>query len=91
MGELAKLTIKFEKEGEVLVFDDSVTALFNPDKLVFSKTVNWKKQDAKQRDCPELEFTNGEPRTLKLDLIFDTFDPEDSQNKDMDIRTLYTK
>lgn len=87
---LEKLTIKIEKQGEVLVFNDSITALFNPDKLVISKSVRWESKNAAKRDCPELAFTNGEARTLKLDLIFDTFDPEDAQNKDQDVRKLYT-
>jgi nucleoid-associated protein YgaU len=87
---LAKLTINVEREGSALKFGDSFTALFNPDKLVFSKTANWQKQGAAQRDCPELQFTNAEPRTLKLDLLFDTFDPEDPEMKDKDVRTAYT-
>jgi hypothetical protein len=90
MGELAKLTIKVERAGSKLCFDDSFTVLFNPDKLVFSKSANWAKQGAAQRDCPELQFTNAEPRTLKLDLIFDTFDPENAKDKDKDVRELYT-
>lgn len=85
-----KLTIHVERAGSVLEFGDAFTALFNPDKLVFSKTANWARQAAAQRDCPELQFTNAEPRTLRLDLIFDTFDPEDAQNKDKDVRQMYT-
>ena len=87
---LAKLTINVEREGSALKFGDSFTALFNPDKLVFSKTANWQKQDAANRDCPELQFTNAEPRTLKLDLLFDTFDPEEPKMKDKDVRKEYT-
>jgi nucleoid-associated protein YgaU len=95
MGEInnQKLTIKIEAKGstaENLSFDDSVSALFNPDKLVFSKSASWEQQDAQQRDCPELQFKNSQPRTLKLDLIFDTFDPEDISLKDQDIRKVYT-
>ena len=87
---LAKLTINVESEGSALKFGDSFTALFNPDKLVFSKTANWQKQGAAKRDCPELQFTNAEPRTLKLDLLFDTFDPEEPKMKDKDVRKEYT-
>ena len=65
---LKKLQIMVEKEGAVLTFeqnsDTNFSALFNPDKLVFNKSVNWQKQDAAQRDVPELQFTNAEPRTL---------------------------
>ncbi|MGR9087494.1 MAG: CIS tube protein [Gammaproteobacteria bacterium] len=90
MGGLAKLTIHVERAGSKLEFGDPFSVLFNPDKLVFSKTANWKKQPAKQLDCPELQFTNAEPRTLRVDLIFDTYDPENEQNKDKDVRQLYT-
>lgn len=93
---LAKLTIKVEKVGSStetqLVFGDSFEVLFNPDKLVFSKSANWAKQDVKSHTSPKLEFTNSEPRTLKLDLIYDTFDPapENLKNKNKDVRKLYT-
>ena len=87
---LAKLTIKVERRGAVLEFGDSLTALFNPDKLVFNKSASWKKQGSSQRDTPELQFTSAEPRTLKLDLLFDTYDPEEEKNKDKDVRKLYT-
>ena len=90
MGKLTKLTIFVESAGSKLNFKDSFAALFNPDKLVFSKTANWRAQPATQRDSPELQFTDANPRTLKLDLIFDTFDPEDPKNKDKDVRQLYT-
>ena len=93
---LAKLTIKVEKVGsstsDELIFGDSFTVLFNPDKLVFSKSANWAKQDVKSHTSPKLEFTNAEPRTLKLDLIYDTFDPapENLNDKNKDVRKLYT-
>lgn len=73
---LEKLTIQVEKKGSKLSFDSSETiiALFNPDKLSFTKSVNWKQKDPTQHDVPELQFTNAQPRTLILDLIFDTYD-----------------
>src|SRR5215470_10668139 len=78
---LKKLQILIEKEGAVLVFEQSsaLSALFNPNKLVFNKSVNWEEQSAAQRDVPELQFTNAEPRTLNLDLIFDTYDTPDAK------------
>jgi len=87
---LEKLKILVEKKGAVLVFQpgNAITALFNPEKLVFNKIVNWKRQSAAQRDVPELQFTNAQPRTLKIDLIFDTYDSPDANKED--VRT-YTK
>ena len=82
---LQKLKILVEKKGAVLQFESSsgVTALFNPDKLVFNKTVSWQRQGAAQRDVPELQFTNAQPRTLKIDLIFDTYDTEKIDKEDV--------
>jgi Contractile injection system tube protein/LysM domain len=76
MAELVKLKIMVEKAGAYLQFETSsrLDAMFNPDKLVFSKSVGWQKQNASERDVPELQFTNAEPRSLNLDLFFDTYD-----------------
>ena len=67
--ELAKLTIITES-------DEKIMAQFNPNKLVFAKTVQWEQKSAKERDVPELQFKNGQPRSLNLDLFFDTYDSE---------------
>lgn len=82
-----KLKIIVEKRGGKLDFDNAnpIVALFNPNRLVFNKSANWQKQGAAQRDNPELQFTNAEPRTLNLDLLFDTYDTP-SANKE-DVRT----
>ncbi len=82
---LKKLQILIEKEGAVLVFEQSsaISALFNPNKLVFNKSVNWEEQGAAQRDVPELQFTNAQPRTLNLDLIFDTYDIPNAAKEDV--------
>jgi len=75
-----------EKEGAVLVFDEgeTITAMFNPNKLSFSKSVDWQPGNANQRDVPELQFKNGDSRTLTLDLMFDTYDTP--SNKKIDVR-----
>jgi nucleoid-associated protein YgaU len=78
---LAKLTIRVEG-------GQTITALFNPSKLVLSKSVSWKEQKAKERDVPELQFQNGQPRTLTLDLTFDTYDTPDVQKRS--VREQYT-
>ncbi len=88
-----KLRIVFEKAGHPQKppqFDQNqyVDAQFNPDKLVFNKTANWEKQDAKQRNVPELQFKNSEPTSLTLDLLFDTYDTPDANKED--VRTKYT-
>lgn len=79
------MQILVEKENAVLVFEhgSAIPALFNPNKLVFSKSVGWSSQNASQRDVPELQFTNAEPRTLTLDLIFDTYNTGGAQKDDV--------
>ena len=71
-------------------FDDSqlIEALFNPNQLTFNRSVGWQKQGAAQRDVPELQFTHSEPRTLTLDLFFDTYDTPEAEKKD--VRKEYT-
>lgn len=71
-----KLQIVPEREGGKLEFDESrmIEAMFNPNQLSFNRSVGWQKQGAAQRDVPELQFTHAEPRTLTLDLFFDTYD-----------------
>ncbi len=86
---LKKLQIIVEKKGATLVFEQSsaISVLFNPNKLVFDKSVNWPKQGAAQCDVPELQFTNAEGRTLNLDLIFDTYDTPNAEKEDVRTHT----
>jgi hypothetical protein len=81
----AKLVIQVEKEGGKLQFDQNhvVRAMFNPNKLTFSKSANWKSQEAAKRNTPELQYTNSEPRTLSLDLFFDTYDAPGTTKRDV--------
>lgn len=71
-----KLRIVREKNGGSLDFDyaNPIEALFNPNQLAISKSVNWSDQKAAQRDAPESQFNNGNPAQLNLDLFFDTYD-----------------
>lgn len=82
---LEKLKIIVEKQGSRLAFDNAnaIAALFNPNRLVFNKSANWQKQGAAQRDNPELQFTNADPRTLNLDLFFDTYDSPSAGKEDV--------
>jgi nucleoid-associated protein YgaU len=90
---LKKLEIKVEKRSSpsrvgdktVLVFEKNswLSALYNPNKLGISKSVNWAPEKAAGHDVPEIQFTNAEPRTLSLELIFDTYDSPDREKKDV--------
>jgi nucleoid-associated protein YgaU len=87
--KLEKLQIKIEKKsspvGKTLLFEESswLSALYNPNKLGISKSANWAAEKAAGRDVPELQFTNAEPRTLSLDLIFDTYDSPNAEKEDV--------
>lgn len=74
--ELAKLTITPES-------GDKVEALFNPKEISLDKSVTWQTQEAAERDVPELQFKNGQPRALNLDLFFDTYDTPDPAKQDV--------
>lgn len=55
-------------------FSKEITALFNPEQISISKTANWRLAPASERDVPASQFTHGEPATLNLDLLFDTYE-----------------
>jgi nucleoid-associated protein YgaU len=76
---LAKLTILVERSGANLQFgeDRKIVAAFNPSHLKFSRSASWKSQGAALRDVPELQFTGAQPRTLNVDLLFDTYDSDE--------------
>ena len=82
---LAKLQIIPEKAGATYQFDESdkIEAMFNPDKLVFNRSVGWSTEKATQRDTPELQFTSSEPATLTVDLFFDTYDTPSAKKEDV--------
>lgn len=79
---LNKLTILVESAGSTdanLQFDSpgarsTIVAMFNPNKLTVSRNVSWPSQNAAKRDTPESQFIGGEPATLGVDLLFDTYD-----------------
>jgi nucleoid-associated protein YgaU len=59
-------------------------AMFNPQQIAISKSVPWKRQGTKQRDGTSAQFTHGEPRTLSMELFFDTYELK------LDVRLLTT-
>lgn len=67
---------------------DNIKAMFNPAKLTVSRSVNWPSQQAAKRDSPEMQFIGGEPATLTVDLLFDTYDTPSAQKES--VRDRYT-
>jgi hypothetical protein len=54
--------------------DPPFVPLFNPKEITVDKAVPWQKHKQSQGDHPTLEFTSAEPKTLTLELVFDTFE-----------------
>jgi nucleoid-associated protein YgaU len=93
--ELMQLTILIETPGAVMQFgsadsDDALVAMFNPNKLTVSRSVQWQNQQAAKRDNPEMQFTGSEPATLRTDLVFDTYDTPEPESAKQSVKTLYT-
>jgi nucleoid-associated protein YgaU len=87
---LSRLTIVVEDAGGTLQFGGShrIVAGFNPAHLKFSRSANWRSQGAAQRDLPELQFTGAQPRTLDIDLLFDTYDNDQAADAKTSVTTL---
>jgi nucleoid-associated protein YgaU len=89
------LTILVETRGSKLQFGndtsaDTIVAMFNPSKLSVSRSIQWQDQKAAKRDNPEMQYTGADPATLTLDLIFDTYDTPEPEDKKQSVKELYT-
>lgn len=47
--------------------------LFNPNKYVLRKSNTWTESKRSGHDLPRLEFGGGQPATLEMELLFDTY------------------
>jgi nucleoid-associated protein YgaU len=56
-----------------------VECLFNPAEYTFSKQNEWTRGAGSGHDLPQIEFSNGQPATLQMQLFFDTY----AQRKDV--------
>jgi nucleoid-associated protein YgaU len=93
--ELKRLTILVEAQGSALQFGgaasgDTLVAMFNPNKLTVSRSVQWQNQQAAKRDNPEMQFTGAEPATLSVDLLFDTYDTPEPETAKQSVKAIYT-
>ena len=50
-------------------------ALFNPQQVSISKSVNWNRVPVAESDVSRAQFTHGEPSVLHLELLFDISQP----------------
>jgi Contractile injection system tube protein/LysM domain len=53
--------------------NNKVACLFNPKEYTFSKQNNWQRTNQSKTDAPSLEFSGGQPTSLKIQLLFDTY------------------
>jgi len=60
-----------EKGGGV-----AVSCMFNPFEYTVSKTNTYKEESRNRSDVPSFEFEKAGPQTLKLTLLFDTFEDD---------------
>jgi len=58
-----------QKKGD----NDVIKALFNPKEYSISKSTSWASYNQTGRDMPEVHFTTGQRRELKMELFFDTY------------------
>jgi len=58
-----------------------VEVQFNPKELSVEKNVPWTKDKKSDDDSPAVEYTSGEPKTLEVELMFDTFESKEDVGK----------
>lgn len=89
--ELKRLTILVEQAGAGSFGGDTspgtVVAMFNPNRMTVSRSVQWRNQQAAKRTDPELQFTGAEPATLTIDLLFDTWDTPAPEAEKKSVKT----
>ncbi len=87
-GSLSKLQILVEKPDAPLTFDTlkPIEAKFNPTQLAYIKTAEWNTPASPTRDVGEARFVRGQPQTLTVNLLFDSYEDE----KEQDVRKKYT-
>jgi hypothetical protein len=58
-----------------------LTAQYNPRELALDHAVTWTPDPTSKGDHPAMTFTGGAPRTLALELFFDTFESGEDVHK----------
>lgn len=81
---MVRAEIKNDSTGEV------VKCMFNPKEYTFSKQNKWQEKPADKKHVAHLKFGGGAPASLKLQLLFDTYEEHGWNKAGDDVRT-YTK
>jgi nucleoid-associated protein YgaU len=73
-----KLTIWYQQKiGMVTDYTGSIKALFNPNSISFSKSVNWSKVNGvtkKNNQTWKMQYSDTTPETMDINLFFDTYE-----------------
>jgi nucleoid-associated protein YgaU len=67
----------------------SVECLFNPKEYTIAKSNSWPKDAKATSNAPVLNFGGGNPATLSMDLLFDTYQSARTGGRSTDVRTEY--
>ncbi|MCP4360644.1 MAG: LysM peptidoglycan-binding domain-containing protein [Chloroflexi bacterium] len=74
-GDLVQASIyKADEDGKKIGFE--VPCMFNPYEYTVSKTNTYAEKSKNQSDAPSMDFKKAGAQTLKLSLIFDTYDTD---------------
>ena len=85
-GDLVPATIyKLNKAGSEV---DKVVCMFNPFEYTTSKSNSYSEKDNNQEGVPHMEFKKSGAQTLKLELMFDTY--ESGEDVSQQTRKLWT-
>jgi len=80
-GGLEKLVIRYETKRRAF-FGGSIEALFNPNEFTISRDVTWKRKRVASVGVlsayAQQEFRNTSPKTLSINLFFDTYEARGS-------------
>ena len=68
-GKFAKATITN------LDTNKPIECMFCPKEYTFNKSNSWTRKTVKGKSTPKLEFSGGQPATLAMELLFDTYAP----------------
>jgi Contractile injection system tube protein/LysM domain len=68
-----------------------LTVMFNPKELTIAKSVQWQPKQQGGQNTTGLEFSSGQPASLKMELLFDTLEKHSDSESPSDVRELTKK
>ena len=71
-----------DEEGEEKSGGVSVDCMFNPFEYTVMKTNRYEEQSQNRSDAPQVEFKSAGAQTLKLDLMFDTYEADEDVSQE---------